>query len=349
MQTGIRASSEFLQEWAAIREDKSISFIKIRIINETFAIVERGQTAPGEDGFAAARKVLLDNEVSFVVVRVEDKFALVFYVPETSRVADKMTYAGSIARLKADLMWNDFIGKEIYATVPSECENPRTSASRAAAAAQIAAETRKSLEAAYESSHIGYATEVKLTADLELGVDDKLVATLTKVREGELSGAILSIDLATETIRVEKEYNSSTDDESLLSQIKQAFPSDAPRYALFNFTGTGSNAGKRGTAFIYYCPDQGPHKPRMVYSATKATALRYAQVEAYEGKSTFVRVQKSEVADLDLAEIRKQAFGADEGANKDTTSTLANATTLNRPKAGVRAGGIKKLGSGIEF
>jgi len=74
----------------------------------------------------------------------------------------------------------------------------------------------------------------------------------------------LHVDASKETVELTTAKNVTLD------TLKSEFPSDEPRFTLFNYQHTYENTPYNQTVFIYYCPDSSKVKLKMLYSTVKA-------------------------------------------------------------------------------
>jgi hypothetical protein len=104
----------------AAQNDAKSSFLHVRIVDDKFSLVGKTAASSGNDSddFVGVQNVCDAKKASFFVKRApvvkqlqeaENKWVLIFYMPELTMVRDKMLFASSSSALKDGLGGSNFV------------------------------------------------------------------------------------------------------------------------------------------------------------------------------------------------------------------------------------------------
>jgi hypothetical protein len=276
--------------------------------------------------FDSARASLKPKEAAFVPTRFNDKWVLVFYMPENSPVHDKMVYASSLSALKLGLQTNNFIGEGFKISDAKECTlSEYTASTREIGETELFTMEEKMKHEAIHSSHVNIDNEQKVTVDLPIRISSESESAIIAFQKQQHGYVSLKLNGDTEYLEVDDTGNGSVE------QIAGKLPSIEPRYVLVNFVHDHEGASISAPVFIYYCPDKAKAKLKMFYSASKQIFMK--AVEKYN-----LEIKKSNMECSEVKEV--------------TTSNLLDllhpkasvVTSFDKPQAKGR-GGKRMVGS----
>ncbi|KAJ7197137.1 hypothetical protein GGX14DRAFT_668154 [Mycena pura] len=313
--SGIGVSSELSAEFSRAVEDRQTRFIKVSIQNESLihdlSIPMRG-TLEEDLLQLGSDEIIQDNTPTYLLAKLDDppaEWLVIYYVPDTAKVREKMLYASSRASLLKSLgssLFSDSIfatsrgdlTPEAYAAHRRHVNAPKPlSASEQETADARAAERQAGGLSAYQGSRsrtspIGQTIGMAWAADLE-----DAVKSLGEGDESVL--VILTIDMASETVVLHSTSATKAD------EVGAALPSDDACYAFFAWKHSPS---RRDIVFIYSCPSSCPVKHRMVY-ASGFNAVFVAAKTLLAGSLTPLQSRKIETStpsDIDEAFLRSE-------------------------------------------
>ncbi|KAJ7702273.1 hypothetical protein B0H17DRAFT_1043471 [Mycena rosella] len=270
--SGIAVSTDLSAHFSRAVDDRQTRFIKVSIENESLvhdlSVPIRGSL---EEDLAQLQDLIHEDTPTYLLTKLDDppaEWLVIYYVPDTAKVRDKMLYASSRASLLKSLgstLFSDSIfatskgdlTPEAYAAHRRHVTAPKPlSASEQEMADVRAAERQAGGLSAYQgsrarTSHIGQTIGMSWTADLEDAVKG--------LSEGDDSVlVVLTIDMASETLVLHSTSPTAAAD------VGASLPPDGACYAFFAWKHAPS---RRDIVFIYSCPSSCPVKHRMVYAS----------------------------------------------------------------------------------
>ena len=266
-QSGITMSEEVFKTWNFARADPTVSFVKMNIQNDTFAVQKIGHGGQStEDFFKAAAAELKPKEAAYIPVRSapeSDKFVLVYYMPNNARVHDKMIYAASLSSLKQSL-GSDNLSGEMSIQLPEECTTQELA---------LASHVHKKTDLftmneilAYEalySSQQGLENESKVSVDLPISIAPAAAALMKQIKTGEAKGANFSLNPDTEVLEIAERGDTA-------DELAKFYTNTSPRFTLVHHVFDGQPV----VCFVYYCPEKAKAMLKMFYSASKSLLLK---------------------------------------------------------------------------
>jgi twinfilin-like protein len=331
--SGIGPSPELTDAFSKAVDLKStVRFIKVVISNESLVAAA---TIPPSGTFQQDLDklvdVLEDNIPAYVLARTDkpgSDWLAIFYVPDTSKVRDKMLYASTRTSVTKSLgsthftdsifatSKNDVTG-EAYARHLRHLAAPKPLSKREQALAEMA-EAEKQAADDYQGlnamkSHMsGAAIGFSWSPDVEGAFKRLAVEEFSKL-------LIVTVETPGETLKL------VSFEEVTVDQVGSQLPHSEPVYAFFGWTHNRSTAVPREIVFIYSCPSTSPVKHRMLYSSGSGSVFRAAGelLSSIEGASPLA---SRKVETSDPKEINK-TFLTDELASSSTSSSSASIPT----------------------
>ncbi|KAF7295362.1 Protein tyrosine kinase [Mycena indigotica] len=298
--SGIEVTDELKKIFGEAVDSKQTRFIKVSIVNE--ALVHTS-SIPVQGSFQEdlqlldSEDILQANTPAYLLTKLDDnEWLVIYFVPDTAKVREKMLYASSRASLlkslgsslftdsifatsKADLTPEAYTAHRRHVTAPKPL-----SASEQEMADVRAAERQAGGLSAYQgsrarTSHIGQTVGMAWAEDLQ--------ETVKGLGEGDDSVlVVLTIDIATETVVLHSSAPTSAD------QVGSSLPADSPSYAFFAWKHSPS---LRDIVYLYSCPSGSPVKQRMVY-ASGFHSVYLGGKTLLEGSPTSLHTRKFETS-----------------------------------------------------
>ncbi|OSX65124.1 hypothetical protein POSPLADRAFT_1178769 [Postia placenta MAD-698-R-SB12] len=336
--TGIAASQELSAAFSDVIESKDTRFLKVSIRNES--LVPDG-TFPSsgtlEEDLSKMQSILEDNVPAYVLARLDDppsEWLVVYYVPDTAKVRDKMLYAATRNTLTKSLgsahftdsifaTSKDDVTAESYARHKQHLAAPKPMSAREKEMAAVKAAERQAGGSQYEGSrarqnHVGQGVGLKWTEDVENAVQE--------LGNGEGSAiVVLSIDSSSETLLLSSVVECSVE------ALGASLPVSEPSYAFFAWSQSVTGRPKREIIFIYSCPSSSPIKHRMLYSSGASSVLQSAKgILSLSPGSSALAARRIETSDP--AELTEEYLIAELGLDPAAAAASSISTTLDGEK-----------------
>ncbi|KAF8919315.1 hypothetical protein CPB85DRAFT_1278538 [Mucidula mucida] len=305
--SGIGVSPELTAEFSSAVESKNVRFLKVSIKDESLIhdlSVPVDGTLSEDLNKLSSPEVLQDDIPAYILTKLDDppaEWLVIYYVPDSAKVRDKMLYASSrnsLLRSLGSTLFTDTIfatskadlTPEAYAAHLRSVAAPKPMSEQEKEMATVRAAERKAGGVTYEASHVRSTPSWKW--------DDGVEEALKELDEGEGTGlVVLTVDSKAEGLLIKSTGSPSAD------ELGAALPQDEPCYAFFAWPHT---PGQRDIVFIYSCPSQSPVKFRMIYSSGALTTHLLAK--SYFTTSTLVsrKVETSDPMDLNEAHLKAE-------------------------------------------
>ncbi|KAF7311522.1 Protein tyrosine kinase [Mycena kentingensis (nom. inval.)] len=336
--SGIDVTDELRDIFGTAVESQQTRFIKVSIVKEALvydkSVPRNGSLQEDLSLLQDSEEILQESTPAYLLTKLDDNsdWLVIFYVPDTAKVREKMLYASSRATLLKSLGSAYFtdsifatsktdITPEAYAAHRRHVTAPQPLSTAEQEMADVrAAERQAGALGAYQGSrarttHLGHNIGMGWTEDAENAVKG--------LSEGDDSVlVVLTIDLSTETVVL----HSTTPLEA--DQIGATLPGDSACYAFFAWKHTPSN---RQIVFIYSCPSGNPVKERMVY-ATNLHAIFLAGKTHLEGSPSALNARKLETS---TPSDINEAFLRSELELSDGSGTPGSGSGAATPSAGL--------------
>eukprot|EP00029_Vermamoeba_vermiformis_P004245 TRINITY_DN14784_c0_g1_i1.p1 TRINITY_DN14784_c0_g1~~TRINITY_DN14784_c0_g1_i1.p1 ORF type:complete len:340 (-),score=101.39 TRINITY_DN14784_c0_g1_i1:73-1092(-) len=277
--SGIGVSEQLSKVWGSALQNENVRLIKVRIIDDALvdvASVPIGSTDADQD-FSKATDLLEPVEPCFILYRLDSKneygfqWVMMCYVPDKSKVKDKMTYAATRANMKRQLGSNYFIN-EVFGTVVKDFSKDGYDkhVESQHADAPLTQQEQLAQEEANSAVYVGGGAYVHGVA---FPVDQAVIDAFGKMKSGSVNYIQLSIDAANEKIMLAEKTSVNA-----IEDLRGHVSTTEPRFHLYNWTHNVDGSSETSLVFIYSCPDgangtkSAPVKLRMLYSSSKANA-----------------------------------------------------------------------------
>ncbi|KAJ7168187.1 hypothetical protein C8R43DRAFT_983364 [Mycena crocata] len=351
--SGIGVSPELSAEFSRAVDDRQTRFIKVSIQNESLvhdlSIPARGSLQEDLAQLQDSENIIEQNTPAYLLTKLDDppaEWLVIYYVPDTAKVRDKMLYASSRAQLLKSLgstLFSDSIfatskadlTAEAYAAHRRHVAAPKPlSASEQEMADVRAAERQAGGLSAYQgsrarTSHIGKTIGMPWASGLE--------DTVKGLGDGDDSVlVVLTIDMTSETIVLHSTSPTAAAD------VGASLPSEGACYAFFAWKHAPS---RRDIVFIYSCPSSCPVKHRMVYASGFNAVFMVAKGLLADAPAPLHtrKIETSTPAELDEAYLRSEFdFSAGQGTSRSETSTPGVSGNDDEKKPFARPRGPKR-------
>jgi len=277
--------AQLKEEFGGAHQSGSKRFIKVQIKNDELSCVATVDTAGSwEEDFVKVEQYLDPKEPCVILFRHDDKNAngfrwlMLCYVPDVSKVKEKMTYASSRAHLKQALGGGYFM-HEIFGTVKADftiagyeawVKMKMSSAPLTEAEEAMQAEVAQSSNEA--SSMAGGSSS--MVHGVSFAADDSAKEAVSALcsQAPDVNYIRLSIDMTKELITLYEKACIG------LGDIAAHVPLDVPAFHFYRWDHTYEGAELHSIFYVYSCPDgsgktkSAPVKMRMLYSSSKQGA-----------------------------------------------------------------------------
>jgi len=342
--SGIGVSADLSAKFSRAVDDRQTRFIKVSIQNESLvhdlSVPIGGSLQEDLAQLQNSDEIIQENTPAYLLTKLDDppaEWFVIYYVPDTAKVRDKMLYASSRASLLKSLgstLFSDSIfatskadlTPEAYAAHRRHVAAPKPlSASEQEMADVRAAERQAGGLSVYQGSrarttHIGKTIGMPWTPELEDAVkglgdgDDSVLVVAT-------------IDMASETLVLHSTSQTAAGD------VGASLPPDGASYAFFAWKHAPS---RRDVVFIYSCPSSCPVKHRMVYASGFNAVFIAAQTLLTDSPSPLHsrKIETSTPAEIDEAYLRSELdLSSGRGTPGSGTATPAGNDDEKKPFA----------------
>mmetsp|Transcript_131765 Transcript_131765/g.196340 ORF Transcript_131765/g.196340 Transcript_131765/m.196340 type:complete len:362 (-) Transcript_131765:55-1140(-) len=215
-----------------------------------------------------------NNRAGYILVQVEtNKWITITFVPQGTKIRDKMIYAATKATLLNHLGYQHFID-ELHANDNSELEFSYYEASLKPVNSLSAHEEARNVVHAEEDAERTFRTQMNATSQgiggyhsVSMPLDASAKDMIRNLSSGAHNFVELAINDAKNGITGKSASNVSGQFSSNVNKIE-------PRYYLIKQQGVN--------AFVYCCPDKSPQRLRMVYSTAKGSVMNEAKALGFQ-------------------------------------------------------------------
>jgi twinfilin-like protein len=272
----VQIPEEVSSAFANARASNNIRFLQISLnmSDETTPFLQLVHTQRATNSFANDFDSIVSQVTDpklpfFFLVRLENpsEWVLVWYVPDNSKVRQKMLFSSTVNHLKSTL-GNQYLIGDYHTTSLSELSYKEFAkgwthpSKRHEYNPDLLTEKERisEIERSGESNFSG-PTKVGVHG-LDLPASDNVQRRVAKLAAKQVSHVGLTIDSEKEFISLITEQDATT-----IEQVRALVSPKEPSYHIFVY--------KQQTYFVYACPTQSKVKQRMIYSATKSSILNY--------------------------------------------------------------------------
>ncbi|VDB83083.1 unnamed protein product [Peniophora sp. CBMAI 1063] len=315
--------------------DESTRFLKISIRDEQL-VPDGLHAAQGSlsDDLSALDTLLEDAVPAYVLARLDDAagWLLIDYVPEGSRIRDKMLYAstrGALTRAlpspPADTLYattRQDISATGYAAHLTHLKAPKPLSAREKEMEEVkAAERAAGLNTRPTPSPGAFGG-----SGVGLQWDDALQEAVKALGEADAEGVVTaSIEAGSEKLVYVEAADISAD------ELKSKISTTDPSFAFFNYTG----GSQPQVVFIYACPSSSPIKHRMLYSAGAASVFSTAKSLLPTGRLAPRKLETSDPTELGSKFFKDELGSASESTSR-TGTPGAGSGGFARPRGPAR-------------
>jgi len=272
--SGIPVSDQLVSTFRDAHASKSKRLIKVQIVNEQ--LVDVASKAPQGDWESDFKLVpdLLDKEApSFIMYRLDtdnSQWALFCYVPDKSKVKEKMLYASTRSNLKQQLGLNYF-SDEVFGTVLSDftLDGYRHHVQSKKSEAPLT-EQEQVKKHEMESAPIYSGGQTTYVHGVSFPVENKATDAIKNLLSGSHNYVQIAIDCDNEKVILD--HTGNVDIDGLADKI----PLDQPRFHFYAWNHEFEGSQITSFIYIYSSPDgssgtkSAPVRMRMLYSSSKA-------------------------------------------------------------------------------
>jgi len=283
--SGIGVSQQLQQTFGNALQNGDKRLIKVQIIDETLIDISSVPIGSSnyEEDFNKAVDLLEPIVPCYILYRLDSKnqegqfqWVLFAYVPDKSKVKDKMMYSSTRANLKRQLGSNYFVN-EIFGTVAKDftkesyfkhIENQQSDAPLTQQELNLKEEMEQGVFVGGQSTYVH---------GVAFPVSQDVIESFNKMKKG-------SINYIQLVIHVEQEKINLSESKSIgdISGVGESLSKTEPRFHFYNWKHKHEGETLTSLVFIYSCPDgsnntkSAPVKLRMLYSSSKANAQNIA-------------------------------------------------------------------------
>ncbi|KAH3759439.1 actin-binding protein, cofilin/tropomyosin family protein [Pelomyxa schiedti] len=283
--SGIPVSEQLRHAFGEAHASGAKRLIKVLIKNDELIDVDSmAPVGAFEEDFVRVEDFLDAKDPCVILFRHDEKnengyrWLMLCYVPDVSKVKDKMTYASSRGHLKQGLGGGLFM-HEIFGTVKSDFSfNGYEAYVRMKLSAAPLTESEQAMHAevaqsATEASMSGGANS-SMVHGVSFKADPGAQSAVSELcsNSGDVNYVRLAIDMDKELIILVEKMNIT------LSDLPSRVPNDVPAFHFFRWDHTHEDTQFHSIIYVYSCPDgsgstrSAPVKMRMLYSSSKQGA-----------------------------------------------------------------------------
>ncbi|KZV69454.1 actin depolymerizing protein [Peniophora sp. CONT] len=311
--SGISLSSDLSSALASL--DESTRFLKISIRDEQL-VPDGSHSAKGRlpDDLPALESLLVDNVPAYVLARLDNGagWLLIDYVPDGSRVRDKMLYASTRGALTrslpsppSDTLYatsKHDLSPTSYAAHLTHLNAPKPLSAREKEMEEVKAAERA---AGFGNTRPSASPGAFGGSGVGLQWDNALEEAVKALGEADGEGVVTAaIEPGSEKLVYVEAADVSADE--LGSKVSSTDPS----FAFFNYT----SGSQPQVVFIYTCPSSSPIKHRMLYSAGAASVFSTAKSLLPPGRLASRKLETSDPSELSSKFFRDELGSGAESA-----------------------------------
>ncbi|KAJ7090306.1 hypothetical protein B0H15DRAFT_838062 [Mycena belliarum] len=311
--SGIGVSSDLSAQFSRAVDNRQTRFLKVSIKNESLvhdlSIPIRGSLL---EDLGQLQDVIQEDTPTYLLTKLDDppaEWLVIYYVPDTAKVREKMLYASSRASLlkslgstlfsdsifatsKADLTPEAYAAHRKHITAPQPLSVSEREIVDVRAAERQAGGLSVYQGSRARSSHIGQTIGMPWA-------DDFRDAVKSLSEDGDSVLVVATIDLASETLVL---HSASP---MAVSDVGASLPPDGACYAFFAWKHAPS---RRDIVFIYSCPSSCPVKHRMVYASGFNAVFMAGKTLLADSPSPLLmrKIETSTPSEIDEAYLRSE-------------------------------------------
>ncbi|CAI2172299.1 16211_t:CDS:2 [Funneliformis geosporum] len=237
-QSGIRVSQELADVFAKAVSENNLRLIRISIINESLVPNGTKDTAKNwESDFAVVSEFLEEKTPCYIFYRLDSKsstgdyeWIFMTYVPDISKVRDKMLYASTRATLLKELGDSRFVDS-VYGSTAAEfsLDGYQKHKKHKEADAPLTEREKELAEVKSAEANVSYSARKSHAAGISFPMSDEAIQAIQGLLQPDSTNNFVKLFLDTkkETIELDETVNIDID------KLAKSFPTDSPRYAFY--------------------------------------------------------------------------------------------------------------------
>lgn len=273
--SGIPVGATLKEKFGSAVKDTSIRALQVEIEEtEIVCLASKNKVGTFEEDLKWIGDLFQVDKATYVIVRLDgdaSKFVLFCYVPDKSKVREKMLYASTRSNLKQQLGASYFVD-EVFGTIPDDFSSKgyKTHKDTQKMEAPLT-DSERLKQTQMESGEIYTGGASTYVHGVAFPVDQKAMDAVTQLKQGSVNYVQIAIDLDGEKVILDHTEKSLD-----LSGVKAKISTSEPRFHFFAFKHSYEGAEQSPVVYIYSCPDgsgntkSAPVKMRMLYSSSKA-------------------------------------------------------------------------------
>jgi len=320
--SGIPVSAQLHDAFRSFISSSTDRFIRVQIENDQLVPRETvSSRGTFEEDLVLLQPLFEPDKPSYFALRKEkdasSTYVLFCYVPDKSKVKDKMLYASTRAPLKQQLGFSYF-SDDVFGTVPADFNLKGYKlhvASKEVDAPLTESEFLKKQELESGEIHVSSGASSYVH-----GVAFPVEATVTEAIEGLVDGRLnyvqVAIDVEKERIILDHTDNITFD--GLPAKIHLSLP----RFHFFGYAHDHEGEEVRSFVYVYSCPDgssgsqSAPVRQRMLYSSSKANVANLVSSVATVGAKVEINTGSDLSEDAILQQLHPKVEEKAQGFSK---------------------------------
>lgn len=276
--SGIAVSQALSDTFGEALTSEKTRFVKVQISNDE--LIPTGTLPLGSDYEADLDLIpshLDEKDPCYILFRLDSRspqgweWVLMCYVPDKSKVRDKMTYASTRSNLRKQLGSSNFV-YEIFGTVAGDFnrEGYKAFVTMQKSETPLTWTERQSIQEKEQGVYVGGASTAYVHG-VAFPVATDVVEALQSLQNDGSNYVQVAIDVEKEQIILDRALNLESIDD-LGGQV----PLGEPRFHFFRYDHEFDGEDLKSVIMVYSCPDgsgstkSAPVKMRMLYSSSKA-------------------------------------------------------------------------------
>ncbi|KAG4103838.1 hypothetical protein H8356DRAFT_927777 [Neocallimastix lanati (nom. inval.)] len=233
----------------------------------------------------------------YILYRLDSKTAETFdwiiisYVPDDSKVREKMLYAASRATLTKVLGDNKFVDS-LYGSITDELtlDSVKNHKKVMTLPLTLREKEMKELNRSESENDISITTRYTVAPSVAFPFSEETQEAFQKFKNNELTYIQLNVNESVELTESNNEFTK-------IEQIRSRLPAESPCFIFLKFPHDYKGVQVTSQIFIYSCPDKSKVKEKMTYSSARNTVVNY--VESDYSIKLDKRIEISHESDLD--------------------------------------------------
>eukprot|EP00808_Paulinella_micropora_P026286 g33878.t1 len=290
--SGLKVPAELLASFKKFSDAESKTrWCAVTIEGEEYKLISSGED-PG-DNWENIAKACPEDQPLYFFLRVDKKWLMIFWCPDSAAVRQRMMFSSSMAGLRSGFPGVEWHEPNFRCSLVKEVTKKHWKESVKDVDEQelMTYEEILKKEAAADSIAVGALSESKVSAivGLPIKVDDAAMAAVKGFMEGG-DNLVFSMNGETETLCLVTHNNDTLEDTS------KTLVDDEPRFILHDFAHEKGEEQAKALVFIYYCPENAKPRKKMFYSSCKSVVMNLLQNNGIEVQKSIECSEPSEVS-----------------------------------------------------